>query len=316
MLFWKGWRSLSRNESRNNNGCGHTSKLYAVMWACGCIKEDKGRGRQTLGDHTSDPKSEMTFIYLLTGGSYKGIHSAPPKEDYRDYMISRPMKGGGCKALPAAVQGSSLPAWPTGNCWLQFTVHGSSHLLSKEVAVLPFSIFRLQDQRDLIHKNALYSSYSSPVNQRPLHHFVLFSLFLFCYFIFKVWLIKPNEQRNIKKPFPHYFRVCFLPAPLRHGWKPAATVGRQCDSTDLLHRFSLCPSPYHTSIYNINSWVPALKTSNKPTPYWNILPRLAVKMTRSLRHAEIDLSRESNLLHYAYSSWWDVMPNATLNTPV
>lgn len=63
MPFWKGWHSLNRNESRNSNGYGNTSKLYAVMWACGCIKEDKGRGRQTLsGEHTSDPKSEMTFI--------------------------------------------------------------------------------------------------------------------------------------------------------------------------------------------------------------------------------------------------------------
>lgn len=139
-------------------------------------------------------------------------------------MISCPTKGGGCKALLAAAQGSSLLAWPTGNCWLQFTVHSSSHLLSKGVAVLPVPIFRWEDQRVLIHRNALYSS---PVNQRPLYSFFYF-LFFFCYFLFKVLIKNPNQnnqqpKKKSKKPsHTYFFRVCFLPAPLSHGWKPTA----------------------------------------------------------------------------------------------
>lgn len=177
MLFWKGWRSLNRNESRNNNGYGHTSKLYAIMQACAWIKESKGRGRLSAVSIQAIPR--VKDLHLLTGDSYK-FPQLHLKRLHSDYTISSSRKGGGCKALLAAGQGSSLLAWPTGNGWLRFTVHSSSLLLSKGVAVFPASIFRWEDQRGLIHKNALCSS---PVNQRLLHSFFFFYLFLLLFLI-------------------------------------------------------------------------------------------------------------------------------------
>jgi len=88
-------------------------------------------------------------------------------------------------------------------------------------------------------------------------------------------------------------------------------VGTQRDSGQLLQEISLCPSPWHVSIYNDSSFMPALQTSNQPThPLRNILPKL-----KASRHAKADLSEQSSLLYYAHRSGWElscIVP--TLNT--
>lgn len=272
MPFWKGWCSFNRNESRDNNGYSHTSKLYAVTRACGWIKRAR---EQADSQQWAIPR--VKYLPLFMGDSYRGIHSAPPRGLHSDYMIFYPRKGGRCKALLAAAWGLSLPAWPTGNCWLRFTVHSSSHLLSLGVAVVPIPIFRWEDQRVLIHKNAFYIS--------PSFSFISFLLsFFFSYFL-KIWLKKPQQSTNKQTKS---LLTCTL-SGFAFYLSPLAIDGNPLP-------------PPHQHLQHLLKCT-TLKTNQ---PHSEMFPQGLQWTWQEASYLQRLTFQESNLLHYAYSSWWDM----------